>query len=154
MATGIINTVGAVCLWDGENPRTFTAGAKQVISGGDFVYCSGVVATGVVGSQASSYKTSDLSVGLCGIYGEVNGIALNNAGSGELVTVATRGTYLLKAAGPVSGGMLVQLEESNFDGVVGTGAGDGATNGSWAGAIGRALSAAGSDYYCLVSLNL
>ena len=154
MATGLINPLGAVALWDGENPRTFTAGAKEAISGGDFVYCSGVVATGVVGSQASSYVTEDLSAALCAVYGQVNGIALNNAGSGELVTIATRGTYLLKAAAPVSGGMLVQLEESNFDGVTTCGPGDGATNGSWAGIIGRSLSAAGSDYYCLVSLNL
>ncbi len=147
-----MNPLGAVVIWDGENPRTFTAGAKEVISGGDFVYCSGVVATGVVGSQASSYVTGDLSVALCAIFGQVNGIALNNAGSGELVTVATRGTYLLKAAGPVSGGTLVALEASNHDGLVGVDTS--AANGSVIGAIGRSLSAAGSDYYCLVSLNL
>ena len=150
MALGIINPLGAVCLWDGENPRTFTAIAREVISGGDFVCNSGITTT--VGSQASSYVTADIAVSLVDTWGKVNGIALNNAGSAELVTVATRGTYLLKSAGIVSGGMFVTLGSNfNYDGVVNAGMTD---VGSWAGVIGRALTSAGSENYCLVSLNI
>ena len=148
MATSLINPLGAVCLWDGENPRTFSACARETISGGDFVYSSGTA--GAVGSQVSSYVTSDIKVALCDTWGRVNGIALNNAGSGEIVTIATRGTYLLKADASVSGGALVALG-GNFDGVqtpITIGAG------SFVGVIGRALTPAGSDSYCLVSLNL
>ena len=156
MATATINPLGAVCLWDGENPRTFTALARETISGGDFVYSSGAAAGNVVGSQASSYVTSDIQVCLCNVWGRVNGIALGNAGSGEEVTIATRGTYLLKSAGVVSGGMFVTLlsganTAAGFDGVVNAGYTD---TGSWAGIIGRALTSAGSENYCLVSLNI
>ena len=156
MATATINPLGAVAVWDGENPRTFTGRALATVSGGDFVYVSGTTNTGFVGSQASSFKTTDLSVGICHVWAQVNGIALNNAGSGELVTIATRGTYLLKAGGAVSGGMLVTLvsgagTSTGYDGVVNAGI---TAVGSWAGIIGRALTTAGSDYYCLVSLNL
>ncbi len=150
MAVGIINPLGAVCLWDGENPRTFTAIARAVISGGDFVASSGITTT--VGSQSSSYVTSDISVAICDTWGKVSGIALNNAGSAELVTIATRGTYLLKSAGIVSGGMFVTLGSNhNYDGVENAGMTD---VGSWAGVIGRALTSAGSENYCLVSLNI
>jgi len=154
MVTAVMNPLGAVCLWDGENPRTFTAIARETISGGDFVCSSGQ--TSSVGSQASSYVTADINVAICDTWGKVNGIALNNAGSAELVTVATRGTYLLKSAGVVSGGMFVTLlsganTAAGFDGVVNAGYTD---TGSWAGIIGRALTSAGSENYCLVSLNI
>jgi len=145
MATALINPLGAVCLFDGENPRTFSAYAREVISGGDFVGASG--ADGVVGSGANTYATSDIKVNLCDTWGRVNGIALGNAGSGELITVATRGNYLLKADAAVSGGYPVILG-ANYDGVV-----NGVT-GSYEGVIGRALTSAGSDEYCIVSLNL
>ena len=146
MAIGVINPLGAVCLFDGEVPRTFSAVAREIISGGDFVFSSGTA--GAVGSQASSYATSDIEVAHCDAEERVNGLALGNVGSGELVTVATRGNYLLKSAGVVSGGQLLVLEPSNFDGVLNVG------TGSFVGVIGRAITEAGSDSYCLVSLNL
>ena len=158
MAVAGGNPLGAVCLWDGENPRTFTALARETISGGDFVYSSGAAAGNVVGSQAASYVVSDIQVAACDTWGLVNGIALTNAGSGEEITVATRGTYLLKAAGATSGGMLVTLASGSeaakgYDGVIG--AKPGVDVGSVLnGVIGRALTAAGSEQYCLVSLNL
>ena len=104
------NPLGAQVILDGENPRTFTAKALETISGGFLVNTSG--ATSDVGSQVSSYSTSDVKVigaqdaKLC------NGIALNNAGSNELVTVATRGTYLMRCGGTVSGGASVQHNAS------------------------------------------
>ena len=158
MAVAGGNPLGAVCLWDGENPRTFTALAREVISGGDFVYSSGAAAGNVVGSQAASYVVSDIQVAACDVWGRVNGIALTNAGSGEEITIATRGTYLLKAAGVVSGGVFVSLASGSsaakgFDGVITTSTGVDAGS-LLGGMIGRALTSAGSEGYCLVSLNI
>jgi len=153
------NPLGAVCLWDGENPRTFTAKARETISGGNFVYISGAAAAaGVVGSQASSFVTSDLDACKCDSFGRCNGIALNNAGSDELVTIATRGAYLVKAGGAVSGGMLVGLlsgasATAGNDSVINIGVGVD-TGSVISSVIGRAITEAGSENYCLVSLNL
>ena len=153
------NPLGAVCLWDGENPRTFTGKAREVISGGNFVYVSGAAAAaGVVGSQASSFKTSDLQVCKCDTFARCNGIALTNAGSDELVTVATRGVYLVKSAAAVSGGHPVVLT-SGASATAGCDSveplGYSVDAGSVVpGIIGRALTEAGSENYCLVSLNL
>jgi len=113
-ASQLSNPLGAQVVLDGEVPRTFTAKAREVISGGFLVQISG--ATSDVGSQVSSYVASDLQVigaqnsALC------NGIALNNAGSNEWVTVATRGAYLMKTDSITSGGALVQ---HNASGAVG-----------------------------------
>lgn len=99
------NPLGAVVVFDGTNPRIFTAIARETISGGYLVQISG--ATGDVGSQISSYAASDLTViGAQNVY-LCNGIALNNAASGGIVSVATRGAYLMRAGGIVSGGALV-----------------------------------------------
>ena len=149
MAVG--NTLGAVCLWDGENPRTFTARAMETISGGQFVYISGADGAAQVGSQASSFITSDLDAALVDKFEMCNGDALNNAGSDELVTIATRGAYLIKAGGAISGGMLVTTTTSPdaVAAVSSTAAGS-----EYGGVIGRALTTAGSEDYCLVSLNL
>lgn len=148
MAVG--NLLGAVCLWDGENPRTFTGTAKETISGGQFVYVSGASAVAQVGSQAASFQDGDLAIKLCDTFGVCNGIALNNAATAELVTIATRGNYLVKSAGPISGGMLA-INNGRADAICGAGVTD---VGSWAGVIGRALTNAGSEDYCLISLNL
>ena len=156
MANGT-NPLGAVALWDGENPRTFTALAREAISGGNFVYISGAgAAGGGVGSQASSFSDGDLKAAKCDTWGRCNGIALTNAGSNEAVTIATRGSYLVKSAGAVSGGMFVTLT-SGADNTHGNDSVSPAgitSTGSWAGIIGRAVSEAGSENYCLVSLNL
>jgi len=148
MAVG--NELGAVCLWDGENPRTFTATAGETLSGGQFVYVSGTSATAQVGSQAASFQDGDLVVKACDDISRCNGIALNNAASAALVTVATRGNYLVKSAGDISGGTLV-TQNGRADAVSPAGVTD---VGSWVGIIGRALTNAGSEDYCLVSLNI
>ncbi len=158
MAVAGGNPLGAVCLWDGENPRTFTALARETISGGDFVYSSGAAAGNVVGSQASSYVLSDIQVAACDVWGRVNGIALTNAASGAEITIATRGTYFIKSAGVTSGGQFVTLVSGSsaangFDGVVSVDVGVDAGS-VLGGVIGRALTSAGSEGYCLVSLNL
>ena len=155
MATAEIltNDLGAQVVFDGGNPRTFTASAMEVISGGQLVNTSG--ASNDVGSQISSFADGDLkAVGaiddtLC------NGIALNNAGSNELVTIATRGAYLCQAHGIVSGGALVGHNESG--GVSNLLAvGSVVETGLARTPIGRAMttSASGTDLYALISFNL
>ncbi len=149
------NPLGAVCIFDGENPRTFSAKARQTISGGWLVVVSG--AANVVGSPASTYTTGDIIVDP--IAGEIfcNGIALNNAGSDELVTVATRGAYLMRSAGVISGGQDV-IPRSGIVGEQGVMV---VTSGTDVGhlydstIIGRAMtaSASGTNLFALVSLN-
>lgn len=151
-ASQITNPLGANIVFDGDTPRTFPAKAREVISGGFLVQVSG--ATGDVGSQISSFADGDLTVIGAQNVKLCNGIALNNAGSNELVTIARRGAFLMNAGGVVSGGALVGHNASG--GVV-----------TWVGnasgtsiiqdtIIGRAMttSASGTSNYALVSLNL
>lgn len=152
-ASQITNTLGAQVVFDGEVPRTFTAKARETISGGFLVQISG--ASSDVGSQISSFANGDLQIigaqnpKLC------NGIALNNAVSGGLVTVATRGAYLMNAGQIVSGGALVGHNGSgavvNWYGL--TASGTGLIEDTF---IGRAMttSASGTALYSLVYLNL
>ena len=147
MAVG--NELGAVCLFDGETPRTFTGKARETISGGQFVYVSGADGTAQVGSQASSFADGDLEIALCDKWAMCNGIALTNAGSEDEVTIATRGTYLIKAGGAISGGMLV-TNLTHPDCVVGFSA----VGSGYLGTVGRSLTNAGSEDYALVALNL
>lgn len=104
-ASQITNPLGTAVLFDGGTPRTFTAKALETISGGFLVQISG--ATGDVGSDTASYITGDLKVIGAQNPSLYNGVALNNAGSNELVTVATRIVHLAKAGEIVSGGALV-----------------------------------------------
>ena len=152
-ASQISNPLGAQVVTDGTVPRTFTATAMEAISGGFLVQVSG--ATGDVGSQISSFANGDLKVigaqdkTLC------NGIALNNAGSNELVTVARRGDYLMRAGEIVSGGALVGHNASgNVQNILNTGSVPLTTMGPTV--IGRAqtTSASGTSNFALISLNL
>jgi hypothetical protein len=140
------NSMGAQCIFDGENPRVVTAIAREVISGGTFVEFSGTSA-GCVGSDATNFAVADLEVCKCTSPNQVNGLALQNTASGGYCSVATRGAFLVRAYGPVSGGMAVI---AIVDGVANVAAG---TTGSIC-PIGRALSSAGSEAYCLVDLLL
>lgn len=97
------NTNGAVVLYDGENPRTFTGRAREAISGGEFVFVSG--GTGVVGATSALFSTGSIDISLVAASDRFNGIALNTVASGGNVTVATRGAYLLLCGGSVFGGM-------------------------------------------------
>jgi len=157
----VSNTMGTQVLWDGEVPRTFTAVAAEVISGGEYVACSGAVA-GAVGSSISSYDVTDTPVVLvtalaCGVE-TINGIAINTAASGALVTIATRGAYLVQAGGSVIAGNAVEaldeeLVQSLTSGIVPSGKFTRIPGGK---KIGRALSAGASgvtDNYCLVYFN-
>lgn len=150
------NPLGAQVIADGEVPRTFTATALETISGGFLVQISG--ATGTVGSQVSSFANGDLKVIGAQDVKLCNGIALNNAGSNSLVTVATRGDYLMNAQGIVSGGALVMHNASggvaNWTPLTGSAAILYDITGI--GPIGRAksTSASGTGNYVLVGLSL
>jgi len=148
----ITNPLGAQVVLDGENPRTFTAKALETISGGFLVNTSG--ATSDVGSQVSSFTTGDVKVVGAQNAKLCNGIALNNAGSNELVTVATRGDYLMRCGGIVSGGAIVTHNASgNISNLLSSTSGTGVLSDT---AIGRAktTSASGTSLFALVSLNL
>lgn len=145
-----INPDGVVVLWDGESPRTFTGRARTVISGGEFVVVSG--AANVVSSGADSFVTSDIVVDILNDSDYCNGIALNNVGSNGLVTVATRGTFISRCAGIISGGLPVIPFSGTLQGVLA-----GHTTIDYSGnVIGRSITAAasGPNNYLLLSLNL
>jgi hypothetical protein len=150
----MVNPLGAVVVFDGEVPRTFTAIARTDISGGQLVVSSG--AANSVGSGASSYVSSDVVVDILQNSNTCNGIALQNANSGTYVTVATRGAYLMRAAGVISGGQQVIPVSGTSQGVAllgAVGSPDYALTGT---PIGRVItaSASGTSLYALISLNV
>ncbi len=151
-----INPLGAEVVFDGDNPRTFSARARIVISGGDFVVSSGAATN--FSSGADSFVTSDLvmtvisGAAATGDIRFVNGIALNTVGSNGIVTVLTRGALIVRSASPTSGGALV----SAVSGTGGHGVKSiGFTSSTSGTPIGRSMSAAGSgtNRYLLVDFH-
>lgn len=145
-----LNTVGLVPLFDGEVPRIFTGRARQILSGGDLVVVSGAANT--VGSSAASFTTSDIVVDKIATADYCNGIATRTVGSNELATFATRGAFLVRSAGILSGGQAVIPNASSIQGVspqnIGVIGSDAGTT------IGRTLtaSASGTNLYALVHI--
>jgi len=134
------NPLGAVQVNDFGNPKVISAYAREVISGGQFV--TGSTAAGVVSSGTSSFDTSDVKVYVNGSGAAFTGIALNNAASGALVTVAVEGVFLLEARGTVLGGNLL-----------GTAGGDSVTLAAAFDHIaGRAITGATSGLYLVAHL--
>lgn len=82
--------------------RTFTAKASANVSGGYLLkWTSGTD----VGSQASQYAWDDISVAQTDSQTNVVGVCLTDATSGNAVTVATQGIFILPAGSvTVSGG--------------------------------------------------
>ncbi len=150
----MVNPLGAVVIFDGEVPRTFTAKARQTISGGQLVVSSG--AANVVGSGANTFDTSDIVVDLLHDTNYCNGIALHNADSGANVTIATRGAYLMRSAGVISGGQSIIPISGTLQGVGAAYIGSATAGGYFGTTIGRAItaSASGTSLYSLVSLNI
>lgn len=149
------NPNGAVVVFDGETPRTFTAIARAAISGGEFVFVSG--ATGVVGSGADTYVASNIKVALSASADRVNGMALQNAGSNSYLTILQRGAALVKCGGSVFGGMPVEtIGDSVAVQSLSSGAVPGGLHTGVPGAknIGRALTDGASGGFALVYLNL
>lgn len=92
-------------IFDGGVPRSFTGRTRTVISGGQFVVVSG--AANVIGSTISNFIPGSIVVDLLATSDFANGIALHNAGSNEVISIATRGTYIATVADAVSGGAVV-----------------------------------------------
>jgi hypothetical protein len=145
------NPLGAVIVFDGGNPKTFTAKVlSETLSGGALVHTSGT--TNDVGSDIASYTSSDLLIVGAQDATRFNGITLLNAGSNEWTTVATRGAYLMRCAGIVSGGALVQHNASgNVLNWVGNTSGTSVIENT---IVGRAMttSASGTNAYALINL--
>lgn len=100
-----VNPNGMVAIADGGTPRIISGYAKEVISGGQFVGASG--AAGVVGSGTDSYATTDIQFYLTAGSANFVGIAVDDAASGALLAVATRGLFLT----PVSGNIVLAGEK-------------------------------------------
>jgi len=146
------NPLGAQVISDGGVPRMLSAIALETISGGQWVQISG---TNTVGSSVASFAASDLTAIGAVDNTMCNGLALNNAGSNEWVTIARRGDYLCNAGEIVSGGAQVTHDMSGgVQNILNTGSVPLTTMGPTP--IGRAItsSASGTALYALVSLNL
>jgi len=92
-----VNPCGYVNLTDGGAPRIITGYAKEIISGGQLVGASGDA--GVVSSGAASFVTSDIEFFHTTGSGNFVGVALNTVESGAVISVATRGSFILEVSG-------------------------------------------------------
>lgn len=133
---------------DGGVPRTFTARARETMSGGQFVFCSGT--EDVVSSGVNSIANTDIQVALGGSGLTVNGIVLSSStvGSNSYVSVLRTGDIIVTAAGIISGGQPVHC--NGADAVVGA---VGSQAHGWAGVCGRAITGATSGAYALVGFH-
>jgi hypothetical protein len=148
-----INTLGAVALFDGENPTIITALVNGTVSGGQFVMVSGTNGA-IVGSGANSFASSDVLCQPAILNDNVLGLALYNVASGtnNYVAVARRGSFLVQASEVCSGGQPVTFNSGGVCNIWAVGSATASANSTWA--IGRALTCGNSGGYALVSLNL
>ena len=147
MALGDSTTGVTDIIFDGEVPRSFTGRAREVLSGGQFVTVSGVAS--VIGSTAALFNPGSITVAIINTDANQNvGIALHNAGSNEIVTVATRGMYITRASNAISGGYAVLPVSGTIQSVI---AAVGVVGSSHP--VGRAITPAGSEGFLLVNYN-
>lgn len=138
----VLNPMGLQLVDDGGVPRIFTAVAKQNVSGGMAVFCSGAADT--VSSGVSSFDFGDV-----GIYGGnaasgmlFNGLAMFDASSGAEIAVLTRGRVIVTVdAGVTAGDVLACVGSNSFRVAAGFSAG-----------VGKALTDATSGGYVLMDL--
>ena len=111
-----INPFGAVAVFDSESPCIVTGLCNGTVSGGQFVMASGTNGA-VVGSGVGQYASSDILVQPALLNDNVLGMALYKVTSGtsNYVAVARKGSFLVQATDPVSGGFPVTF---NSGGVV------------------------------------
>ena len=95
MAITYSNTDGAVGVFDGGTPRVITVTAREDIVGGYWV--NGSSAKGVVGSNASTFVSTDIEGYTVStqVGSEVIGLALMDIPSGTTGPIAMRGVYLM-----------------------------------------------------------
>jgi len=154
------NEMGPVVIADGETPRTITIKAREDISGGQFVVCSGT-GNNPVTSGLNSFVSSDIEGALVadgftsGVF-QINGIALQDIASGTYGTIAKNGTYIVKCGGSVIEGTAIEAADANSVQSVTSGVAVG-VYGFEQGAtmIGRALSAgaSGTNLYCIADFH-
>lgn len=158
------NESGAVCLFDGECPRTFTYKAREDISGACFIVLSGVTrATAGIGPSAGTWSADDfegcyvqpnaLSSGVS----QINGFSLGNVSSGAYGTAATRGAFIVKCGGSVFEGMLIEALSCSGVQTVSSGNvafGNFQTGVSYNKHIGRAMGQGIVGSYAIVYLNI
>lgn len=143
-------------VYDSESPATFTGVATQTISGGQFVYCSGTNGALVTG-VTSSFAPTDLKIAVAILADQVNGIALHNqiSGTNNLISIARRGAFLVRASDTVSGGCLVTYSSGGVANIFSASAGSGTIPGAAQFLpVGRSLTPADSGGNALVGLNL
>lgn len=142
-----VNPAGFQQVFDFGNPKIITAYAKEVVSGGEFVYASG--ATGVVSSGANSFAATDIEVATDASGAQFLGVAIANTASGATVGVAVEGVFLVTCNGAVTASTPVSCDGNNSV----------LANGSVAGnlahqrTIGRAITGGASGGYALVHIN-
>ncbi len=100
------NPLGFVQIYDFGNPRVITGKAIETISGGQFVGCSG--ATGIVGSQTSSFVNTDVEFVVCDDAENFVGVAIGTATSGNKLAVAIDAAILSAVAGSILAGRLIE----------------------------------------------
>jgi hypothetical protein len=150
-----INTLGAVALYDGEAPVIITALCNGTVSGGQFVMSSGTNGA-VVGSGANTYVAGDILAQPALLNENILGLALYNVASGtnNYVAVARRGSFLVQATDPVSGGFPVTFNSGGVTNICSTaGSATVPVIGMFL-PVGRALTCGDSGGYALVSLQL
>lgn len=139
-ASNIGNTAGAVNVFDGESPRIIGGRAKEGISGGVLVFASG--ADDVVSSGLNSFVSADIQFARDASGGNFNGINLFTIGSNDLMSVATRGSFILVSNGTVTASQNVLADGNNS-----------VANGTTAGrVIGRALTSSASGGHAIIDI--
>ena len=137
------NPMGCEKLFDLQYaPSTFTAYAKETISGGEFVFCSG--ATAKVTSGIDSYTTSDIEVATGASGTNVIGMALHNATSGNPVTIMTRGVVIASCGANIDASQPATIDGSH--------AVQPAT--AYGEVVGRTLTAGASGGYLILGLSI
>lgn len=149
------NEYGAVSVFDGENPCTFTARVVATVSGGQFVMASGTDGD-LLSSGAQSIAANDISVAPAILYDNVIGIALTNQASGtaNYVSVARKGTFLVRSSDVVSGGYPLVFSSGGVCNAASSAVSGTAAAQVWACSIGRALTSADSGLMALIGLNI
>lgn len=157
---------GAQILGDGGNPRIFTAVATQDIQAGTLVVSNAATTAQAVGSTTGNYAPTDIEALLIKDSVHCNGIALATVSSGtaNYVPIATRGTYIFRTAGIISGGQAIvpysgtAQAVKGLDNTITVTSGTVSSTGTIAGetVIGRSKtnSASGTNLYILADLNL
>ena len=149
------NALGAVVLFDSENPCIFTARVNGTVSGGQFVMISGTNGAGIISSGADSYTATDINVCPALLYDNVGGIALQNVASGtaNYVSVARKGCFIVQAVGPVSGGAPVVFNSGGVTSLFTVGSATVPTGAQYY-QVGRALVTSDDASYTICALNL